>query len=510
MRKVRNVRAMLKQILNVAAEEIFQVFERTIEEYEEELCRSKEENERRQRKLLDALLKPRVPLHTTDVQKTSLRGQEEDDDDDVPSQWEEPAEPPHIKEEVEDVWNGGNEEQLRGVEETGVATLPSTEREDGGQLSERRHPQSEENRSGGTSSSQRVKTEGGGQHGDRSQAGSIAPLSNMDDAMECGSSVKQEEPLRIKEEDMNGEQLQRLKKDADVPAFALTAEGQKKSHMKQHMKRHTDDKPFSCSVCAKQFRQKSHVGKHMRTHAAENHFACANCTNSYTSINDLISHWATHIEENPSTASSSSQLLTKEADGEGSQGSQTGNIAPRSQMDGPMECGSSVKQEEPAEPPHIKEEAQDVWSSQNREQRRGLEEVCVTTLPLTSVFVKLEEDGGQSSRPHHSKSDKKSSRHMTKEADSKHGTTSHSSDADDHAKNPLETDKNSEDVQAVVGAESKRSGSLRASLDNLTSHMKTHVEENPSASGSSSQRLTTEADGEHCEDLEKTHKSTHG
>ncbi|XP_061636521.1 uncharacterized protein LOC133481327 [Phyllopteryx taeniolatus] len=237
MCKVRNVRAMLKQILNVAAEEIFQVFERTVEEYEEELCRSKEENERRQRKLLDALLKPRVPLHTTDVQETSLRGQEEEDDDDVPSQ----REPPHIKEEVEDMWSGGNGEQLRGVEETGVATLPSTEREDDeGQLSERRHPQSEENRSGGTSSSQRVKTEGDGQHGDRSQAGSIAPLSNMDDAMECGSSVKQEEPLRIKVEDRNGEQLQRLKKDADVPTFALTAEGQSEENLGQHMTTEAD------------------------------------------------------------------------------------------------------------------------------------------------------------------------------------------------------------------------------------------------------------------------------
>ena len=47
----------MKQRLTAAAEEIFELFERTIAEYEEELCR--------QRKLLDAVLKPQVQLHRT-------------------------------------------------------------------------------------------------------------------------------------------------------------------------------------------------------------------------------------------------------------------------------------------------------------------------------------------------------------------------------------------------------------------------------------------------------------
>ena len=47
----------MKQRLTAAAEEIFELFERTIAEYEEELCR--------QRKLLDAVLQPQVQLHRT-------------------------------------------------------------------------------------------------------------------------------------------------------------------------------------------------------------------------------------------------------------------------------------------------------------------------------------------------------------------------------------------------------------------------------------------------------------
>ncbi|GLD73287.1 zinc finger protein 135-like protein, partial [Lates japonicus] len=60
---VHMLRALVKQRLTAAAEEIFGLFERTIAEYEEELCRSKEENQR-QRKLLDAVFNPQVQLHT--------------------------------------------------------------------------------------------------------------------------------------------------------------------------------------------------------------------------------------------------------------------------------------------------------------------------------------------------------------------------------------------------------------------------------------------------------------
>ncbi|XP_039677173.1 zinc finger protein 79-like [Perca fluviatilis] len=54
MSKVRMLRALVKQRLTAAAEEIFGLFEATIAEYEEELCRSKEENER-QRERMDAV-----------------------------------------------------------------------------------------------------------------------------------------------------------------------------------------------------------------------------------------------------------------------------------------------------------------------------------------------------------------------------------------------------------------------------------------------------------------------
>lgn len=61
MSKVQQLRCSVKQRLTEAAEDIFVLFERTIAEYEEQLSRSTQENER-QRKLLDAVLKPEVRL----------------------------------------------------------------------------------------------------------------------------------------------------------------------------------------------------------------------------------------------------------------------------------------------------------------------------------------------------------------------------------------------------------------------------------------------------------------
>ncbi|KAJ0066251.1 hypothetical protein NL108_004147 [Boleophthalmus pectinirostris] len=67
MSKSQTLRALVNERLTAAAEEIFALFERTIAEYEEEVCRSKEENQRKQEQL-DSILSPRVVLLRTGVQ----------------------------------------------------------------------------------------------------------------------------------------------------------------------------------------------------------------------------------------------------------------------------------------------------------------------------------------------------------------------------------------------------------------------------------------------------------
>lgn len=62
MSKVEILRVLVNRRLTAAAEELFELFEGTIADYEEELSRLKRENER-QRKRLDTVLNPEVRLH---------------------------------------------------------------------------------------------------------------------------------------------------------------------------------------------------------------------------------------------------------------------------------------------------------------------------------------------------------------------------------------------------------------------------------------------------------------
>ncbi|XP_076023694.1 uncharacterized protein LOC143013875 isoform X2 [Genypterus blacodes] len=106
MSKVQMLRAFVSQRLSSAVEEIFVLFERTITEYEDEVSRSKEENER-QRKLLEAVWSPEVHLERADVQQL------------VQQEWlpyldHKDPEPPHS--EVQQLCPCQEEEQPEGVE----------------------------------------------------------------------------------------------------------------------------------------------------------------------------------------------------------------------------------------------------------------------------------------------------------------------------------------------------------------------------------------------------------
>uniref|UniRef100_A0A672ZDD4 PiggyBac transposable element-derived protein domain-containing protein n=2 Tax=Sphaeramia orbicularis TaxID=375764 RepID=A0A672ZDD4_9TELE len=115
--KVQILRSLVEQRLTAAAEEIFGLFERTIAEYEEELCRTKEENQRREQ--LKAVL-----FHTTDIpqiwgDKTQVPKNEQQElssslNQDQNQDQENP-EPLRIKEEQVELWTGQDGEQLQDL-----------------------------------------------------------------------------------------------------------------------------------------------------------------------------------------------------------------------------------------------------------------------------------------------------------------------------------------------------------------------------------------------------------
>ncbi|XP_072306356.1 uncharacterized protein [Eucyclogobius newberryi] len=69
----QTLRVLVNARLTAAAEEIFALFERTTAEFEEELRRSREENQRKQ-ELLDSVLSPRVALLRADLRTTESPG----------------------------------------------------------------------------------------------------------------------------------------------------------------------------------------------------------------------------------------------------------------------------------------------------------------------------------------------------------------------------------------------------------------------------------------------------
>nr|XP_061781748.1 zinc finger protein 235-like [Nerophis lumbriciformis] len=96
------LRELIRKRLIAAADEIFELFERTIASYEEELSRTREEKARHRQEL-------------EDMYKTHIVIQSEED-----------QQPAHIKEEAKDLWTNEEGEGLLEAEEEDIGKLPLT------------------------------------------------------------------------------------------------------------------------------------------------------------------------------------------------------------------------------------------------------------------------------------------------------------------------------------------------------------------------------------------------
>uniref|UniRef100_UPI0037E749BA gastrula zinc finger protein XlCGF57.1-like isoform X1 n=1 Tax=Semicossyphus pulcher TaxID=241346 RepID=UPI0037E749BA len=324
MSKVQMLRVLVNQRLTAAAEEIFELFERTIAEYEEELCRSKENHG--QDKVLDAVFNPEVRLQRADIEQMLVNKEE------VPPEqqaWspsldqENPPDRPLIKEEQEALWANQEGEQLQGLEEaepTGHITkftftpVPMKSEEEKPQSSQLHQSQTEESRYAEGLKRGAHREDGGGSEPDRN----INPVCHLQPVTHEETSLSKTDnficdweetsepqsglnPLQNKEEPV-GDVKCNTRKTSNSSSECAASVGHKE-HLQAHNRIQTEEKSFICSICGKRYPQEKSLKKHMIRHSEEKRFSCSVCKKSFPWRGELIAHMRIHAGEKPFSCS---------------------------------------------------------------------------------------------------------------------------------------------------------------------------------------------------------------
>ncbi|XP_070778316.1 zinc finger protein 250-like [Enoplosus armatus] len=301
MSRLQGLKVFINQRLTAAVDEIFGHVERTITEYEEEL-------DRRHRKLLDVVLKPEIKLRRAecpaDVQRLSVSKEEvppEQQDWSPSLDQEDPPEPPHIKEEQEELWTSQEGGQLRGLEEADITrfTFKSEDDED------EEKPQSSQLHQ---SQTEQMETEADGE-----DCGGPGPARNSDPDrhLEPVSDDKTSDSSETEDSDRDWRETRDPQSGLnspshnEVPVSGMTpVTGEKllhscsecgkrfgnKTNLKIHMRIHTGEHSFSCLVCGRIFAQGGNLRQHMAVHTGGKRLRCSLCDKRFTWYKQFKSH----------------------------------------------------------------------------------------------------------------------------------------------------------------------------------------------------------------------------
>ncbi|XP_072294040.1 uncharacterized protein [Eucyclogobius newberryi] len=277
--KVEIVRALVNARLTAAAEEICALFERTIAEYEEELCRSKENQRNHRRRTL--CFRPDVqPKASTAFEScTNLPQEVKLEQEEVCIKQEEELGYPSVVIQVSD---DENEDKSAPVDFSGEGWSKTPE-----------STASSSTRANDTTAQTKYAAEASKDH----------PKPKQYVCAECGKTFGWRATWR-----------RHITTHSDASPYTCPVCSKRfpqKSHLVTHMVTHTGEKPFSCPECHARFSQKQNLVRHMITHSGERSYGCPACGKLFSHKHSVQLHMLTHTGEKPFSCSLCHSRFTK-------------------------------------------------------------------------------------------------------------------------------------------------------------------------------------------------------
>ncbi|KAM3596982.1 uncharacterized protein V6R79_023942 [Siganus canaliculatus] len=390
MCSLENVRVFVDQRLAAFAEEMFEVIERTMREFEEQLRRQQD------LKLLTAAFQPQVRIHRTDVQQLTLS-------EDVPPEQqqrsislkqEEAPELPNFKEEEEEPGTGPMSTQLP------VTVKVKEEQEDDPQptqLPPRDHINDaafDEDSGDGEGLDDDVNPEpdpvhcsSGWEDPVEHQSGFIlqqntqTPLVNGEHSgggTSAGST------------DLQGNLVQ-VPTEENPSSFGGNRQNLERTNKKQKPRRHVGSERYTCLICNKTFTCKVSIERHMAVHIVEKPLRCSLGGTSSTTREGF------QTDLRPRNPEAGNQVPTEgnplpQQNLERTQTEPSRTKGEEQLMPIKAELSPDLEQDQPPQLPQVKDEQEDVGTSQEGEQLGGLEQAQGIQVTLPLVPVKSEGD----------------------------------------------------------------------------------------------------------------------